>query len=74
MRRLRIKELLKEKGVSQGMLSRGADIPPQTIQRMIKDPTYNAESHTLIKAADFLGVTLDELYEKVEDEEGPGSK
>ncbi len=74
MRRLRIKELLKEKGVSQWALSRGADIRPKTVSRMVNEPTYNVESHTLLKVAEFLGVSLDELYEEVGDEEDPGSK
>jgi len=62
MRRLRIKELLAEKHVSQGKLSRGADIPPNTIRRLIHDPDYNPTAATLIKVADYLGVKLDDLY------------
>ena len=68
MRRLRIKELLEEKHVSQGKLSRGADIPPNTIRRMIHDPNYNPTAATLIKVADYLGVKLDDLYKEVKDE------
>lgn len=71
MRSLRLKELLKEKGVTQWRLARETGILPKTISRMVREPTYNVESHTLIKVADFLGVTLDELYEEVEDKERP---
>ncbi len=62
MRRLRIKELLEEKGVSQGKLSRGADVPPNTIRRMINDPNYNPTAATLLRVANYLGVKLDDLY------------
>ena len=62
MRRLRIKELLEEKGVSQGKFSRGADIPPNTVRRMMNDPTYNPTAETLMRAARYLGVRLDDLY------------
>ena len=70
MRRLRIKELLKEKGVSQGKLSRGADIPPNTIRRMINDPNYNPTIATLMRVADYLSVKLDDLYTE-DDKEKP---
>jgi transcriptional regulator with XRE-family HTH domain len=62
MRKLRLKELLKEKGVSQWALARGTGILPKTISRMVNEPMYNVESHTLIKVADFLKISLDELY------------
>ncbi len=62
MRRLRIKELLEEKHVSQGKLSRGADIPPNTVRRMINDPNYNPTASTLMRVADYLGVKMDDLY------------
>jgi putative transcriptional regulator len=61
MYRLRVKEVLKEKGISQGRLSRGANVPPNLISRMINDPTYEPSFVTLKKVADFLGVTVDEL-------------
>lgn len=62
MRKLRIKELLKEKNVTQGKLSRGADVPPNTVRRMINDPNYNPTAATLLRVADYLGVKLDDLY------------
>ncbi len=70
MRKLRIKEVLIEKGVSQGKLSRGSDVPQETIRRMIRDPYYNAQAYTLMRIAEYLGVTLDDLYEKID----PGSE
>ena len=75
MYRIRLKEVLQEKGVSQGRLSRGANVPPNLISRMVNDPTYQPAYTTLKKVADFLGVSVDELIEEVPDEkEGPDSK
>lgn len=59
--RLRVKEVLKEKGVSINRLSRGADIPIGMARRMANDPSYNPSGETLAKAAKFLGVPVDEL-------------
>lgn len=60
--RLRIGEILKEKGVTMGKLSRGADIPISTVRRLVKDPSYNPRSETLAKVARYLGVSMDDLY------------
>lgn len=60
--RLRVKEILKEKGVSQGKFSRGADIPPNLVRRMVNDPTYIPSLPTLLKAAHFLEVSVEDLY------------
>lgn len=67
MYRLRVKEIMRAKGVTQGKLSRGADVPQNLISRMINDPTYQPAYTTLKKVADFLGVTIDELIEEVPD-------
>lgn len=69
MRKLRLKEVMEEKGVSQGKLSRGADVPQETIRKMIRDPYYNATVYTLMRIADYLSVTLDYLYEAAEDKQ-----
>ena len=58
MYRLRV----KEKNVSIGKLSRGADIPITLARRMVNDPTYNPSGETLAKAARYLGVLVDELF------------
>lgn len=70
MRQLRVKELLKERGISLGKFSRGADIPLNTVRRIVKDPNYNPTAATLMKAAGYLGVPIDYLFT---DEESPGS-
>lgn len=69
MYRLRVKEVLNEKGVSIGKLSRGADIPINLVRRMVNDPSYNPRGETLAKAAHYLGVSVDELIHFTEDPE-----
>ena len=68
MYRIRLKEVLKERGISQGKLSRGADIPPNLVSRMVNDPNYQPAYTTLKKAADFLGVPVDALIEEIPDQ------
>ncbi|HEU5376398.1 MAG TPA: helix-turn-helix transcriptional regulator [Ktedonobacteraceae bacterium] len=60
--RLRLKEVLKEKGITMGKLSRGADIPISTVRRLVNDPKYNPTAATLAKAAQYLGVLMDDLW------------
>lgn len=62
MIRLRIKEILEERKVSQGKLSRGADIPTSTVRRLIHDRDYQPSIGTLDRVAKFLGVKVDDLY------------
>jgi transcriptional regulator with XRE-family HTH domain len=62
MRKLRIKEVLAEKNVSMNKLSRGADVPLTTIRRMVHEPDFNPTARTLMKVAEYLGVTMDYLY------------
>lgn len=64
MDKLRVKELLKEKNISMGKLSRDADIPISTVVRLCNDPTYNPTGYTLRKVAAYLKVSMDDLYEK----------
>jgi transcriptional regulator with XRE-family HTH domain len=71
--RLRIKELLKERGLTTGKLSRGADIPLSTVSRMVRDPDYQPRLETLAKAARYLGVSVDDLYYD-DEEQGPDAQ
>lgn len=73
MYKLRLKEVLQEKGVSQGKLSRGADVALNTIRNMVNDPNYTPNVNTLRKIADYLGVSMDDLYHD-DEKEDPGSK
>ena len=51
MFKLRVKEVLKEKNISMGRLSREANIPFNLVRRMCNDPTYQPRFDTLAKAA-----------------------
>ena len=63
MHRLRVKEVMEEKGVSMGALSRGANVPINTVRKMVRNiPGYSPTMETLLSVADFLGVTLNDLY------------
>ncbi len=69
MLRLRLKKLLDEKGITPAKFSRIADIPTTTVYRLINDSNYAPTIVTLRKVAHYFGLTVDELYEEVEDEE-----
>lgn len=69
MAKLRLKEVLKEKNVSQGRLSRMADVSVNTIQLLCNDPNHDVMLSTLVKIAKVLKVSLDDLV-IIEDEEG----
>lgn len=73
MYRLRVKEVLKEKGVSLGKLSRGADIPINMVRRMVNDPAYQPRFDTLAKVAAYLGVEASLLYYEDNEEKPPES-
>ena len=67
MLRLRIKEVAKAKGISQGKLSRLADVGYSTIRRVFDDPFYSINFSTLEKIAKALNVPAMELLEEVPD-------
>ncbi len=73
MLRLRVKEVLREKGVSIGKLSRGADIPINSVRRMANDPSYMPSSATLFKVAQYLGVPMESLLYD-DEKESPDAK
>jgi len=62
MFKLRLKEVLKERGISQGALSRGANVALNTVHRMCNEPNYVPNAETLAKVAKFLAVSMEELY------------
>ncbi len=70
--RLRVKEVAKQKGISQGKLARSADIDTKTLQRIYRYPTSIVTTETLDKLAKVLGVDVSELVESVPDEK-PGA-
>lgn len=68
--RLRVKEVAKEKGISQGKLSRTADVDINTLRRIYRNPeSANVTVGTLARLATALGVDVRELLESVKGEE-----
>ena len=69
MRRLRVRELAERKGITQSKLMRMSDLNMKTIQGLYREPyRINVAYLTLEKVAKALGVSIDELFEEVEDE------
>lgn len=71
MIRLRVREILKQRKISMGKLSRMSDVSFTTIRRMSSDPSYNPTLDTLVSIAKALGVKVDDLYEDIPDKESP---
>ncbi len=70
MRRLRVKELAEQKGMTQSRLMRVADLNMKTIQGLFREPyRLNVAYLTLEKVAKALDVSIDALFEDVENEE-----
>lgn len=69
MLRLRVKEVLKERGISQGKLSRESKVPINLISRMVNDPNYMPSSATLYKVAQFLRMHMEDLLVEVDEPE-----
>lgn len=68
MVRLRVKEILTQKNISMGRLSRMSDVSFNTIRRICNEPSYSPTLNTLVSIAKALGVTVDDLYEDVPDD------
>ncbi len=64
MLRLRIKEVLEQKKISQSKLSHMAYLSLNTIQELIHDPYRDVKLSTLDKIARALDVPICELYER----------
>jgi DNA-binding Xre family transcriptional regulator len=69
MIRLKIKEVLQEKQVSQSKLSRLADVSLNTIQAMYHHPFHDPALSTLERIARALQVQICDLYEILPDKE-----
>ena len=69
MIRLKLKEVLQEKKISQSKLSRMADVSLNTIQAMYHNPYHDAVLSTLDRLAKALGVNVCDLYEVVPDDD-----
>jgi len=68
MIRLRLKEVLQEKKISQSKLSRLADVSISTIQEMYHNPYHDAVLSTLDRIAKALDVKVCDLYEVLPDD------
>ena len=67
MRRLRVKELAEQRGITQSKLMRMADLNMKTVQGLYREPyRINVAYLTLEKIAKALDVSIDELFEEVE--------
>jgi len=65
MIRLKLKEILQEKQISQSKLSRMADVSLNTIQAMYHNPYHDAVLSTLDRLARALAVNVGDLYEVI---------
>ena len=68
MLRLRVKEVAKEKGFSQGKLARAADMATNTLRAIYRDPYREVSTVTINKLARALEVPVTELIEDVSEE------
>ena len=66
--RLKVREVIMQKNITQSKLSRVADVPLNTIQVLYHNPYHDPKLSTLYRLAKALGVTVDDLYELVEEE------
>jgi DNA-binding Xre family transcriptional regulator len=64
--RLRVKEVATEKGFNQSSLSRSANIDFKTVKRLFQDPYRDVNVSTVVKLADALGVSVDDLIERID--------
>jgi transcriptional regulator with XRE-family HTH domain len=67
--RLRVREIAEQKGYNMSQLARAADIGFTTVKRYFRNPYESANTHTLMRIAEVLGVDVRDLIE-VEDGEG----
>lgn len=67
MIRLRVKEVAQEKGMSQGLLGRKANLDKNTLRGIYQRPYDVVKTDTLDRLAQALGVDVRELLESVPD-------
>ena len=67
MIRLKLREVLTQKEISQMKLSRLSEVSLTTIQRMCNNPYYNASLDVLDRLARALKVNVSDLYEQEPD-------
>jgi DNA-binding Xre family transcriptional regulator len=67
--RLKVREVIMQKNITQSKLSRIADVPLNTIQVLYHNPYHDPKLSTLYRLAKALGVTVNDLYEVVIEED-----
>jgi DNA-binding Xre family transcriptional regulator len=67
MIRLKLKEVLQERKISQSKLSRMADVSLNTVQAMYHNPHHDAVLSTLDRLAKALRINVNDLYEVLPD-------
>ncbi|WP_376794026.1 helix-turn-helix domain-containing protein [Thermogemmatispora sp.] len=67
MYRLRVKEVLREKGVTQTWLARHTTLTEAMVRRLVRDPSYLPSIATMAKVAKALQVHIDDLIEEIPD-------
>ena len=73
MIRVRVKELLEERGWSVARLARRADMDYKTVDRLVKDPTAEVTTVTLGRLADALDISIHDLVEDMPPKMPPSS-
>ncbi|MBX5450919.1 helix-turn-helix domain-containing protein [Thermogemmatispora sp.] len=67
MYRLRLRKILRERGVSAERLVQLSSVPEAMIKRMLRDPAYMPPASTLAKIARALHVSMADLLEEIPD-------
>ncbi|HTI14749.1 MAG TPA: helix-turn-helix transcriptional regulator [Dictyobacter sp.] len=67
MIRLRLKQVLDERGLTMAKVSRRADMAYNTVHSLCVDPYKDVNLYTLNRIADAIGVSVRDLLEDVPD-------
>ncbi|RAQ97669.1 helix-turn-helix domain-containing protein [Thermogemmatispora tikiterensis] len=67
MYRLRVKEVLQQKGVTQTWLARHTALTEAMVRRLVRDPSYLPSIATMAQVAKALQVHIDDLIEEIPD-------
>jgi transcriptional regulator with XRE-family HTH domain len=59
----RLARLMRENGISQSGLSRGASVPQPTINRILNEKTKEPRRESVVRIANFFGVAPESLYQ-----------
>lgn len=70
MVKLKLKEVLQERGISMSKLSRMTDVSYNTVQILCRDPQHDAGIQLLSRIADALEISICDLL----DEQPPSSQ